>query len=79
MELTSSHYVFHCPKNSAAEKEINEIAALQEGCYRFISSCLHTNASGKIHYHFFDTPEEVGRQYAASHDLMRYSISLWST
>ena len=68
MELTTAHYVFHYSKNSTAELEINEIAALQEGCYSFISSCLHTNAKGKIHYHFFDTSEEVGSQYAIAHD-----------
>lgn len=68
MEITTTHYVFRYPKNSVAEKEINEIAALQEGCYSFISRCLHTDANGKIHYHFFDTPEEVGRQYAITHD-----------
>ena len=68
MELTTEHYVFHYSKNSTAELEINEIAALQEGCYSFISSCLHTNAKGKIHYHFFDTSEEVGSQYAIAHD-----------
>ena len=68
MEFTTAHYVFHYSKNSTAEKEIDEIAALQEGCYSFISSCLHTNVKGKIHYHFFDAPEEVGRQYAIAYD-----------
>ena len=67
MELTTTHYIFHYSENSVAEKEINEISALQEGCYSFISNCLHTNAKGKIHYHFFDSPEEVGRQYAITH------------
>ena len=68
MELTTAHYVFHYLKNSAAEKEINETAALQEGCYRFITSVLHTSVSGKIHYHFFESREEVGRQYAITHN-----------
>ena len=68
MELTTAHYVFHYRKNSIVEKEIEKISALQEGCYAFISNCLHTNAKGKIHYHFFDTPEEVGRQYAITHN-----------
>lgn len=68
MEITTTHYVFHYPKNSLAEKEMNEIAALQEGCYSFFSSFLQTDAKGKIHYHFFDTPEEVGRQYAITYD-----------
>ena len=44
------------------------ISALQEGCYSFISNCLGTEAQGKIHYHLFDTPEEVGTQYAITHD-----------
>ena len=64
MKLTTAHYVFHCPKNSVAETELDAIAALQEGCYSFISSCLHTDAKEMIHYHFYDTPAEVGRQYA---------------
>ncbi len=68
MEFATAHYVFHFSKGSTAESEINEIAALQEGCYKFISSCLHTNVNGKIHYHFFDTPEEIGRQYAIIHE-----------
>lgn len=68
MERTTEHYVFHYLKNSTAELDIEEIAALQEGCYSFISTCLHTNAKGQIHYHFFDTPEEVGKQYAITHD-----------
>ena len=68
MQLTTEHYVFHCANNSAAEKEIATIASLQEGCYAFISGCLRTAARGKIHYHFFDTPQEVGQQYAITHD-----------
>lgn len=67
IELCTAHYVFHCQGNSAAGKRIEEIAALQEGCYRFISSCLKTDAKGKIHYHLYDTPAEVGRQYAMTH------------
>ena len=41
-----------------------EIASLQEGCFAFISGCLGTGIKGRIHYHLFDTPEEVGAQYA---------------
>ena len=68
MEVSTEHYVFHFCEDSIAGKEIEGIAALQEDCYRFISSCLSTEASGKIHYHFFDTPQEVGKQYAITHD-----------
>ena len=68
MEMTTTHYVFHYEKNSLAEKEIHQIADKQEGCYTFISSCLHADAKGKIHYHLFDTPQEVGKQYAIIHD-----------
>lgn len=67
MERITDHYVFYCRDNSAAAREMDEIASLQEECYRFISSCLRTEAKGKIRYHFFDTPEEVGRQYALTH------------
>ena len=68
MEMSTEHYVFHFKKNSLAEKEIDKIAGIQEGCYAFISSCLHADAKDKIHYHLFDTPEEVGKQYAIIHD-----------
>ena len=68
MEMSTTHYVFHYKKNSLAEKEINQIADIQEGCYTFISDCLHADANGKIHYHLFDTPQEVGKQYAIIHD-----------
>lgn len=68
MQLTTEHYVFHYESNSTAEKEIDTIASLQEGCYAFISGCLHAEARGKIHYHFYDTPQEVGHQYAIAHD-----------
>ena len=68
METSTAHYVFHYEKNSLAEKEITQIANIQEGCYAFISSCLHADAKGKIHYHLFDTPQEVGEQYAVIHD-----------
>ncbi len=68
MEISTAHYVFHCEEGSLAETEINKIADIQEGCYKFISSCLHAGARDRIHYHLFDTPEEVGRQYAIIHE-----------
>ena len=68
MKLETNHYVFHYLKDSVAEKEIDNISNLQEGCYIFISNCLGTEAKTKIHYHFFDTPEEVGKQYAIVHN-----------
>lgn len=60
----TEHYIFHYNKHSAAERDIHEIASLQEGCYTFISGSLNTKIDRKIHYHLFDTPEEVGAQYA---------------
>ncbi len=68
MEMSTPHYVFHYKRHSLAEEEINQIANIQEGCYTFISCCLHADAKGKIHYHLFDTPQEVGKQYAITHD-----------
>lgn len=68
MEISTAHYVFHCEEGSLAETEINKIADIQEGCYKFISSCLHAGARDRIHYHLYDTPEEVGRQYAIIHE-----------
>ena len=68
MEHATDHYVFHYPEHSMAQKDIIQISALQEECYAYISSCLGTESIGKIHYHLFNTPEEVGRQYAVTHD-----------
>lgn len=68
MERVTDHYVFHYVENSIAERDISQISSLQEGCYSFISNCLGTDAHGKIHYHLFDTPEEVGKQYAIIND-----------
>ena len=68
MERVTDHYVFHFKEHSMAERDIVSVSSLQEECYSFISCCLGTEANGTIHYHFFDTPEEVGRQYAITHD-----------
>ncbi len=68
MERATDHYVFHYAEHSTAERDIIQISSLQEECYSFISQCLGTEANGKIHYHFYETPEEVGSQYAAVHD-----------
>ena len=64
MQYQTEHYVFHYKEHSAAERDVLEIASLQEGCFAFISGCLGAGINGKIHYHLFDTPEEVGAQYA---------------
>lgn len=64
MQHQTEHYVFHYKEQSAAERDILEIASLQEGCFDFISGCLGAGISGRIHYHLFDTAEEVGAQYA---------------
>lgn len=68
MEQKSKHYVFHYEENSVAGRDINKIVSLQEECYSFISICLGTESEGAIHYHLYDTPEEVGRQYAIIYD-----------
>lgn len=68
MERITQHYVFHFEQNSLSERDIEEIASLQEECYNFIRNCLGTEADGVIHYHLYDSPEEVGRQYAITHD-----------
>ena len=64
MQLQTEHYVFHYKEQSAADRDILEIASLQEGCFDFISGSLGAGISGRIHYHLFETPEEVGAQYA---------------
>lgn len=58
----SEHYIFHCEAGSRAEQNMERIAATQEAAYRHITAMLGVSMSGKIHYHFYNSREEVGRE-----------------
>lgn len=57
------HYIFNYNADSKAEKDILEIAALQEACFEYICHVLRTKPDFKIEYFLCATPEEVGRVY----------------
>ncbi len=59
----TEHYIFHYHKNSFAEKNIDEIMALQERCYSYICKVLKVKMDRKIQYFLCETQEEVGKMY----------------
>ena len=61
--LESEHYIFHYNAGTAAERDIEEIAVLQEGCFRHICAVLGTTPDFRIQYFLCDSPEEVGQIY----------------
>lgn len=59
----TEHYIFHCEQNSYAQAHIDEIAAVQEACYAYITGVLNVVPSFKIQYYLCDTPDKVGQIY----------------
>ena len=57
----TEHYIFHYGAGTAAERDIEKIAALQEGCFSHICAVLGLTPDFKIEYFLCDSPEEVGR------------------
>ena len=57
----TEHYVFHYPKGSLAEKEIQIISETQEAAFSKICSTLNVIYTEQINYYFTDTPEAIGR------------------
>ena len=57
------HYLFHYGEHTPAARDIEGIAACQEGCYRHICQVLGIAPSLRITYCLCSTPEEVGRIY----------------
>lgn len=57
----SEHYVFHYQAGTLAEKEIEEIAQLQERAFAKICSTLKVVYPDRINYYFTDNPLEIGR------------------
>jgi len=60
-ELKSEHYVFHVCSGSYALEHIQDIISLQESGYDIITETLGVVLPYPIHYHLFDTAEDVGK------------------
>lgn len=58
----TEHYVFHYACGSKAEQDIAQIAAVQEASYKHITAMLGLSMKEKIHYYFYNSREEVGRE-----------------
>ena len=61
LKKETPHYIFHYHANSKAEREIDEIAACQEDCFKKICEVLKVVPEIKLEYYLCDSPEEVGR------------------
>ena len=57
----TEHYLLHYGANTAAERDIEKIAALQESCFSHICAVLGLTPDFRIEYFLCDSPEEVGR------------------
>lgn len=62
-QLETEHYIFHFEPGSTAERDIAQIAAGQEACYRYICNVLKVEPDFKLEYFLCQTPEDVGRAY----------------
>lgn len=62
-KFSSENYDFHFLRDSIAENDIEEIAELQENCYKEICSYLSIQPNIRIQYYLLDTPELVGEIY----------------
>ena len=62
-QYETRHYLFHYRENSWAERDISEIAKLQEACFDHICHVLKTTPEFKIEYFLCETAEDVGRLY----------------
>jgi hypothetical protein len=58
-EKETEHYIFHYKADSLAEKEIQHIIELQEGCFKEITDKLEFIPEKRIIYWLCDTREEV--------------------
>lgn len=59
----TEHYIFNFVKGSMAEKDIREIAAIQEECYERICRFLSVKYPHKISYFFYDSPYTIGKYH----------------
>lgn len=60
---SSKHYDFHFIAGSTAEKDILNIANIQEICFKEICDFLCVSPTFKIQYFLLETPEFVGKIY----------------
>lgn len=58
----TEHYIFHCEPGSKAEQDMAHISSVQETCYKYITAMLGLSMNQKIHYYFYPSREEVGRE-----------------
>lgn len=58
----TEHYIFHYAHGSKAEQDITHIAAVQEASYKQVTMMLGVSMNEKIHYYFYDSREEVGKE-----------------
>lgn len=64
MQITSSkHYDFYYLRGSIAERDIDEIVALQEKCFEDICGLLNIRPKIRVQYYLLDSPELVGEIY----------------
>lgn len=56
----TKHYVFHYQPGTLAEKEIKEIAQIQERAFSRICGVLGVCYPERINYYFTDSPVEIG-------------------
>ena len=62
-KFSSENYDFHYFKDSIAERDINEIATIQEQCFQEISDLLNISPKIRIQYYLVDSPKLVGEIY----------------
>ncbi len=59
----TNHYIFFFNEGSKAEKDIFQIAAVQEEVYESITEMLGLQFPMKINYYLCQSPDEVGKIY----------------
>lgn len=63
IKYESEHYIFNYNAGSQAERDISDIAAMQEACFHYICKVLGVQPDFRIEYILCNTPEEVGHIY----------------
>ena len=61
VQYETEHYIFHCIKDSLAERDIEKISHIQEKCFNKICSTLKIKYPWKISYWFYNSPDVLGR------------------
>ena len=75
LQFETEHYIFNYAVNSSAERDIAEIAAYQESCYRHICNVLKVKPHFKINYFLCETPDEVGRIYGDNEPCNGFTVA----